>query len=215
VSEPYYVDEYVTLFLGRMQDNDQWLDADVLITDPPYGMRYVSNSSKVSPTDPIIGDQDTTQRDIALAMWGDKKAALVFGTWRADRPRGTRQLLVWHKGDSPGMGDLTLPWGPSHEEIYVLGGRGGVGFTGKRGPSVIRSRVKEGSAPKDHDHPTPKPIYLMQTLIAKTTGTIADPFAGSGATAVAAKMLRRKCIAVELDRGYCDTIVQRLERIER
>lgn len=210
-----YEDEFVTLYHGDMRIDRSWTEADVLITDPPYGMRYVSHSSKEGPTEPIIGDQDEELRDQCLMMWGDEKPALVFGTWRVTRPPQTRQLIVWHKGDSPGMGALDLPWGPSHEEVYVLGGRRPGSWTGKRGPSVIRSTTSEGTAVKDHDHPTPKPVYLMQTLMAKTVGTVADPFAGSGATLVAAKMLRRKAIGVELDRGYCDTIIQRLERIKR
>jgi hypothetical protein len=208
-----YEDEFVTLYHGDMREHVQWLDADVLVTDPPYGMRYIRPSSKVAPTEPIIGDQDTTLRDACLAMWGDIKPALVFGTWRAIRPPLTRQIIVWHKGNTPGMGALDLPWGPSHEEIYVLGGRGKEFWTGKRGPSVIRSTQAEGTAPKDHDHPTPKPVFLMQALISHTVGTVADPFAGSGATLVAAKLLKRKAIGVEMDRGYFDAAVRRLERI--
>lgn len=72
------------------------------------------------------GDGTTDARDTILAMWGDR-AALVFGTWRVTRP-ACRELLVWNKTNmGPGMGDLTLPWGPCHEEIYVIGD----GFTGR------------------------------------------------------------------------------------
>lgn len=213
--KPFYEDSSVTLYNADcIRHPDLWTDADVLVTDPPYGMKYQSNSAKAGPSTPIIGDQDTALRDDALELWGATKPALVFGTWRAHRPPTTRQLLVWHKGDTPGMGDLSLPWGPSHEEIYVLGGRGREHWTGKRGPSVIRSRQAENSATKDHDHPTPKPIYLMQALIAKTTGeVIADPFVGAGATLVAAKLLGRRAIGIELDAHYCAVTARRLEKI--
>jgi site-specific DNA-methyltransferase (adenine-specific) len=199
-----------------MEEDREWVGADVLITDPPYGMKYQSNSSKAGPTTPIYGDQSTDLRDDCLAMWGSTKPAIVFGTWRVPRPLGTRQLVIWHKGDSPGMGDLTLPWGPSHEDIYVLGGHGAEPWVGPRGPSVIRARVKEGTAKKDHDHPTPKPVFLMQTLISHVNPAyvIADPFVGSGATLVAAKMLRRRAIGVEMDAEYIEATVRRLERIK-
>jgi DNA modification methylase len=211
-----YEDEYIQLFHGDMTVELDWIDADVLITDPPYGMKYQSNSSKLGKSAPIYGDGDTDLRDRCLELWGNDKPAIVFGTWRVPRPAATRQLVIWHKGDSPGMGDLTLPWGPSHEDIYVLGGRGAEPWVGPRGPSVIRSRLREGTAQPDHDHPTPKPVMLMQTLISHTNPeyVIADPFAGSGSTLVAAKLLKRKAIGVELDSQYIEATIRRLERVK-
>lgn len=193
MSEPYYQDDLVTLFHGDcLTDHREWLDADVLVTDPPYGMAYVSNASKYGSTDAIAGDATLDARNAVLDAWSPRPA-LVFGTWRVERPKGARQLVVWDKGDSPGMGDLKLPWGPSHEEIYVLGD----GFTGKRGGSVVRVNTMSASAAERPDHPTPKPIPLMERLIEKCPpGVIADPFAGSGATLLAAVNLGRKVIGV-------------------
>jgi site-specific DNA-methyltransferase (adenine-specific) len=213
-----YQDNLATLYQGSCLDDEghPWVDADVLITDPPYGMSYVSNSSKRGPSTPVHGDRDAGLRDAALALWGPEKPALVFGTWRVPAPVGNRQTLVWYKGLTPGMGDLSIPWGSSHEEIYVLGGRGKGHWKGKRTTSVIRALQTEGSAVKDHDHPTPKPVALMQELISKTTGRlVADPFAGTGATLVAAKLLGRPSVGVELDPAYIDVIIRRLERVKR
>lgn len=209
----FYEDETTTLILGDATEYEGWLGADVLVTDPPYGMRYISNFAIAGP---IIGDQDTRLRDTILSMWGTRRPALVFGTWRMPRPVGTRQVLIWHKGDSPGMGDLSLPWGPSHEEIYVLGGYGPEHWSGKRGPGVIRSRNREGNATGRVDHPTPKPIYLMQALLSKINPEydIADPFAGSGSTLVAAKMLGRRSIGVEVEEKYAAIAARRLEKIK-
>lgn len=128
--KPYYEDELVTLYHGDCLEITEWLAADVLVTDPPYGMAYVSSSSKYGDTDPIEGDDSPEIRDRALELWGKDRAALVFGTWRVEKPHGVRQLVIWDKGDSPGMGDLTVPWGPSHEDIYVLGKKGHVGNRG-------------------------------------------------------------------------------------
>lgn len=204
--KPYYDEDGITLYLGDCREVTAWLAADVLVTDPPYGMAYVSNSSKYGSTKPIAGDGDARIRDDALQLWGDRPA-LVFGTWRVPRPTGARALLVWDKGDSPGMGDLKLPWGPSHEEVYVLGD----GFVGKRGPSVVRFPTLPPSASWRPDHPTPKPVALMESLIAKCPpGVIAEPFAGSGATLLAARAQGRRAIGVEVDEGYCRLIVDRL-----
>lgn len=206
MSAPYYADDQVTLYHGDCLGRLEWLEADVLVTDPPYGMSYVSNSSRYGSTDPIAGDADAGLRDAVLGRWGPRPA-LVFGTWRVDRPWAARALIVWDKGDSPGMGDLSLPWGPSHEEVYVLGD----GWTGRRGGSVIRNNTLPPASSYRPDHPTPKPVALMERLLERCPpGVIADPFSGSGSTLVAARNLGRKAIGVELEERYCEIIAKRL-----
>ncbi len=199
----------MTLYHGDCREVDAWLCADVLVSDPPYGMEYVSNSSKYGPTDPIAGDTGTEARDFMLEAWGPDRPALIFGTWRVVRPADTRMLLVWDKGESPGMGDLKMPWGPSHEEVYVRG----AGFHGKRTGSVLRVPTLPAAASWRPDHPTPKPVALMETLIAKCPpGVVADPFAGSGSTLLAARRLSRRSVGVEVSERYCDLIASRLSQ---
>lgn len=205
--KPYYQDAFVTLFHGDAMEIDEWRNADVLVTDPPYGMSYVSNMGKTA-TRKIANDENAQLRDNALALWGDKPA-LVFGTWRVERPAATRNLIVWDKGDSPGMGDLSMPWGNAHEEIYVLGR----GFVGTRRPNVYRVNTLAPTASYRPNHPTPKPIALMEQLVSYCPpGIIADPFAGSGATLVAARNQARFAIGVEIDEEYCELIANRLSQ---
>lgn len=200
--KPYFETDLVTLFHGDCLEITDWLNADVLVTDPPYGMSYKSGWTS---RETIANDQTIETRNESLKLWGDKPA-LVFGTWRVERPKATKNVLIWSKGDDPGMGDLSMPWGLSHEEIYVLG----KGFVGQRESSVIKAnKPPVASRP---DHPTPKPIGLMEKLINKTTGIIADPFAGSGATLIAARNLGRKVIGVELEEKYCELIANRLSQ---
>lgn len=209
---PYYSDDSVQLFHGDCLDLDAWLAADVLVTDPPYGMAYQSNMVRDRRNArlgrPILGDKDTQSRDLILREWGNRPS-LVFGRWDVPRPAGTRARLIWDKGNSAGMGDLSLPWGRSEEEVYVLGG----GFVGKREPNVIRVQMLMSADRNRPDHPTPKPIGLMERLIEKCPpGTIADPFAGSGSTLIAARNLGRKSIGVELEERYCELIARRLSQ---
>jgi DNA modification methylase len=208
-AKPYYQDDLVTLYHGDCLEVTEWLAADVLVTDPPYGMAYESNFNRIKGTQkvgrPVAGDDSPALRDQALVAWGNRPA-LVFGRWDVPRPVATRHRLIWDKQLGPGMGDLSLPWGHSEEEIYVIGS----GFVGVRGSNVIRAQgfaAPDANRPK---HPTPKPTGLMEVLIAKTTGIVADPFAGSGATLIAARNLGRHVIGVEVEERYCDLIASRL-----
>jgi DNA modification methylase len=228
--KPYYADDLVQLFHGDCREITEWLAADVLVTDPPYGVRIAMGMKRDSDGkwvtkkdgrfDKVAGDQTTRVRDEALTLWGVERPALVFGRWDKPRPANTRKRLIWDK-NLLGTGDLGLPWGQSDEEIYVLGqwppikpgGRAREGGEPTRHSSVIRVQALAPGAANRPDHPTPKPVGLMESLIAKCPpGVIADPFAGSGSTLVAAKLQGRRAIGVELDAGYCRTIAARLEQ---
>lgn len=208
--QPYYQDEWVTLFHGDCLEITEWLSADVLVTDPPYGMRYVSGH--VSYSSPIANDHTTRVRDRARQLWGDSKPWLMFGTWKCPRPEGTSQVLIWDKtdGTGPGMGNLNTAFGNSHEEIY-LGGNWP--RTGLRRGSVIRTSYVMGGLgglAVSAGHPTPKPTDLMELFIGVSRGVVADPFAGSGSTLVAAKNQNRRAIGVELEERYCEVAAKRL-----
>ena len=212
--EPYWTDGQITIYHGDcLTDVGGWLDADVLVTDPPYGMAFVS--SWTTRKRPILNDMDTTVRDEALRMWGDKPAA-VFGTWKRPRPSNTIARLIWDKSDGtgPGMGDLGCAFGTADEEIYLLGD------WSKHGPrqsNILRSHEAMGGTHglvAQSGPPTPKPVYIMAKLILATDphAIIGDPFMGTGATLCAAKVLGRRAIGVEIEEKYCRVAVQRLQQ---
>ncbi len=211
--EPYYSDESVVLYHGDCREVTAWHDADVMVTDPPYGVDHLSGWGRdlwgdvADYSRGIANDSDVSARDDVLWAWTDRPA-LVFGSWRQPKPKGVRALLIWDKGEQVGMGDLSIPWKPNHEEIYVLGR----GFTGSRTTGVLRAyvpaRISFGRV-----HPTEKPVALLEGLIAKCPpGVVADPFAGSGSTLLAARRLNRKSIGIEIDERYCEIAARRLDQ---
>ena len=214
---PYYSDDAVTIYHADCREVLEWLEADVLVTDPPYGMAYVSGGPRVNangvrsitPRVKVLNDGSTFVRDTALELWGDRPA-LVFGRWNMPRPEGTIDRLIWHKRNlPPGMGTNT-PWSPSEEEVYVIG-RGP--WAGSRAQNVIptdEARAGSGGLASQIGHPTPKPVALMRHLLERTVGVIADPFMGSGSTLVAAKELGRRAIGVELEERFCEIAAARL-----
>ena len=133
-------------------------------------------------------------------MWVYTADALEDGGWRV------RNMLVWDKKQM-GMG---LPWRNQHELIAF----------GKRTPA----KMKDGKAgnvicvPRsgNANHPTEKPVLLIERLIANSNGsTVIDPFMGSGTTGVACVNLKRSFIGIELERRYFDIACRRIEDAQR
>jgi DNA modification methylase len=182
---------------------------DAVVTDPPYGIGYQSGYA----TDAlwhagrsIDGDGCTTARDRMIEAAAGVPM-LVFGTWRAERPNLTRQVLIWDKGGALGMGALDIPWKPDHEEIHVLG----KGFVGSRDSgSVLRVSPVQSMAKNGRVHPTEKPVRLLEKLCVKVPGLVLDPFMGSGTTGVACANLGRKFIGIEIERKYFDIACERI-----
>ena len=207
MSAPYYADELVTLHHAPAEDTALWADGAVMLVDPPYGIAWQSGRPRRGGSmDRIVGDDDTSVRDAMLDAWGDRPA-LVFGSWRRTRPTGTRALLVWDNGGALGSGDLSLPWKPSHQEIYVLGR----GFHGYRGTDVLRCPPVQAVG---RLHPHQKPTALLDALLTKCPpGTVVDPTAGSGSLGVVAKQHGRRCVLVESEEAICEVAAERLRRV--
>lgn len=184
--KPYYQDDLVTLYHGDCLEVSEWRSADVLVTDPPYGISWRIGENKRAKSKAhagIINDQDTTVRDNALMLWGDKPGA-VFGSWRAAFP-AAKQTLVWRKPVDAGVVGSVTGFRLDTELIFLVG----------RWPQRTSSESS-----------------VMQKLISRTSGVIADPFAGGGSTLVAAASLGRKATGVEIDETYCELIAKRLSQ---
>ena len=78
------------------------------------------------------------------------------------------------------------------------------------------SRLHREHAERE-DHPTQKPLEIIERMIKASCpvgGVVLDPFMGSGTTAVAARNCGRDFVGFELNRDYCQRIVERLSRLE-
>jgi DNA modification methylase len=111
------------------------------------------------------------------------------------------------------MGMSSMPWVTKDEEIYVIGDSL-TQFMGRTEPGFYLTREQRSGATGQVarvGHPTPKPVALMERLIAKCPpGVVADPFAGSGSALLAARANGRQAIGVEIEERYCEIAANRL-----
>lgn len=218
--QPYYTDGLVTLHLGDCREITEWLAADVLVTDPPYGRAWKQGDTETgrgwsdNRHGGIIGDEDTSLRDWALEEWGGR-IAVVFGDLMLAPPVGTKQVLPYEKAIGSGVRGATAGFRRDAEAVYLIGpwpsGLGGRG-------SVLRTGVANHGGPGGpaarYGHPHAKPVDVMEQLIsACPDGVIADPFAGAGSTLVAARNLGRCAIGVEVEEKYCERAARRLSQM--
>lgn len=221
MTRPYYSDDSVTLWHGDCREITEWLTADVLVTDPPYGIGWHTSElgnrrrgRRVAPSRPnagIKGDRDTSARDGALEMWGDRPAA-VFGALTLAPPVETRQVLVYRKPPDSGARGATAGFQRDLEAVYLVGPwPSGIG--GRTSILSTAARMVGGTqgVAARYGHPHAKPLDVLEELLeACPPGLIADPFAGSGSTLVAARNAGRRAVGVELEERHCETIARRL-----
>jgi hypothetical protein len=213
---PYYADDLVTLWLGDCREVTEWLTADVLVMDPPYGIgwrRGVNNARASKAHAGIEGDDDTSVRDAALELWGERPG-VVFGSFYAPPPVTVRQWLVFRKPSDAGVVGSMTGFRRDVEPVFLTGPWP---VAPVRFSSLIESGARNVGNPAGlaarYGHPHAKPVDVMETLIsACPPGVIADPFAGSGSTLVAARNLGRKAVGVELDERYAEKAARRLSQ---
>ena len=204
----YYQDDYVTLYHGDCRELLPSIEADVVVTDPPYGMRYAvrppNRGGKPIAGEhlaPVVGDDQpfdpTPIIDLGLPT------VMFGGNHYASRLPDSRSWLVWDKRDGVmqnTMADCEMAWsnlgGPERIFRHVWGGF-----------------LRDSQRGEPTRHPTEKPVALMVWCIEQMpSGTILDPFAGSGTTLVAAKSLNRKAIGIEIEERYCEVAANRLRQ---
>ncbi len=205
--------------------------ADMIFTDPPYGMSYGGGRAEGSTekgalvkAHGMIKNDDLRDEELiklvknslqtALSKTKQGGSAYICFTWRTytefykaitDAGFNIKNCLVWDKR-SIGLGQSH--YRPQHEFIFYCGQQ----WYGDKSQSDVW-QMSRGST-SNYVHPTQKPVEIISKAIrnsSKKEDIILDSFGGSGSTLIACEKLIRKARIMELDPKYCDVIIKRWE----
>jgi DNA modification methylase len=202
--KPYYEQDGMVIYHGNSAEILSSLDikADLLLTDPPYGIGSWSSTGGNSITAEeaeMINKWDVLPNDQHLLamvekahysiVWGGNYFAKELGSWRTP--------LIWDKAIR-GMhfADGELAW--TNFDFGSL--------------RIFNLPASASDARGNRQHPTQKPVQLMRWCIGlvKNVELVLDPFMGSGTTLRAAKDMGIKAIGIEIEEKYCEIAANRL-----
>jgi len=193
---------------------------DLIITDPPYGVNYKGGQHSLGEKNVISGDEKFDYRSLIkecyrilkiggggmYMFYADGKENDIFPIDNFEK----HQVLIWYKLAKVGHGDFLARYKHNYEPILYLIKKSPTKWRGLNNQvNVFMDFVKENIL-----HPTQKPLKLIKKLIENSSDEndiVLDPFIGSGTTAVAAKILKRNYIGIEIDKNYVELTNQRLK----
>ena len=202
--------------------------ADLLFTDPPYGVSYEGGHNK-KKRQGIIADtlqgEDLTdlfyeslstaitwlKDGAALYVWYASGKSIETYASLAKLPLKLRAVIQWYKIKS-GLGAFMSQYIPNCEPCMYLHKEGcSPSWYGPTNEKTVWELKKEST---NSYHPTQKPVELPERAITNSTkqgDSVLDLFGGSGSTLIACEKIGRLARVMELDPKYCDVIVKRWE----
>ncbi len=189
------------LILGDCRDVLPTLGSvDAVVTDPPYGIG-ITRSNRLAVSRGMGGgswDDETPPPELIASIVALGREAIIWGGNYFDLPP-TRCFLIWDKlNEGRDFADIELAW----TNIDAVA----------RKFSLRPMNMDGGKV-----HPTQKPEALMKWCLAKlsSSGTVIDPFMGSGSTGVACVLTDRSFIGIEREPTYFDIACRRIEEAYR
>lgn len=215
--------------------------ADVIWTDPPYGVDY--RGGRYVERNEIANDGAATFEPLITAAFAHMRDAakvgapvyiahadanrVIFETVARSAGFLIRQNLVWVKGHWA-LSHTDYQW--KHEPImyceaheplmygFTPGGKGRLGRGGPKwyGPNNATTVFEFPKPAANRDHPTMKPVDLIRAMLTNSLrpgGIVLDPFGGSGSTLLATHLEGGIARLIELDPRYVDVICRRYQEL--
>ena len=188
-----------------LNDGKDWSKGGDIPNPLPHD-NAVYGKHTIRPPFQSYGDSGTFSRYFDLDAWFEKQLAAL--------PESARQTFPFLVVPKASRGEreegLDLP----KQRKYYDDGRGNSHdiFSGRTGD--VAWKAKNPANPTRNPHPTVKPLELMSYLItlgSREGDVVLDPFAGSGTTLIAAHILNRKWIGIEIETEYAKIAQARLK----
>ena len=200
--------------------------ADMVFTDPPYGVAYEGGHNKKKRSgiiaDTLEGDGLTglfygaliaaiavTKDGAAFYVWFASSKSIETFASLANLPLELRAVIQWYKVKS-GLGAFMSQYIPNCEPCMYLHKKGY--SPAWYGPTTEKTVWELQRVGKNEFHPTQKPVELPQRALtnsSKQGDAVLDLFGGSGSTLIACEKTGREARLMELDPKYVDVIVRR------
>lgn len=220
---PYYDEGGVTIYHADCRELLPKLTADVVITDPPYGVGLVTKTSDYRGSRNFDGGK-SLKASVLYRDDPEHVRSLIRETFPVMRAIANRVVvfsgvrMMWEYPPPDSVGAVYAPngagltrWGFQvvHPILYYGSDPFLADGRGSR-PNGFRTEQPNGET---IDHPCPKPRRWMTWAVERASRPgelILDPFAGSGTTLVAAKECGRRAIGIEVEERYCEIAARRL-----
>ena len=229
------------LLCGDSTDSDQVAKlmngkkADMVFTDPPYGMKLDADYSGMKSEifkggiggkkyDNVKGDHEDFTEELIntiFACFNDCKEIFIWGADYFAELLPNKNDGSWVVWDKRANGNDDITEDKSSDKMY--GSTFELCWSKNKHKRDI-ARVKwagifgmPSQDTKGRVHPTQKPIELANWFFnkwGKDNDLIADLYLGGGTTMVASHQLKRKCYGMELEPKYCQVIVDRMQKLD-
>jgi site-specific DNA-methyltransferase (adenine-specific) len=204
--KPYYERGDVTIYHGDLRDVLPTLDVasvDVIATDPPYPSEFIPMYREWwAACDPVLKDGG-----VCFAMVGPYRLPVVIDSfpeswkylWCGCFEQRQMAVSIWPRG-------ISSAWKP-----LLIYGKGFEKFTPWKYDVIGNGDPGGYRAPKDF-HKWGQECFQFRQMLARfeASGTVLDPFMGSGTTLRAAKDLGLRAIGIEIEERYCEIAANRL-----
>jgi len=210
--------------VARLMDGQK---ADMVFTDPPYGMFLDTNYDQMFANDKthrktnnrfdkVKGDNDDFVPELINTIFACFDYCKEVFIWGADYfaelipNRTDGSWVVWDKRCDENMDKVSgntfeLCWSKQKHKRLVAR----ILWSGHHGMQKDDTKTRV--------HPTQKPTELAKWFFEQwgnKNDLVADLFLGSGSTMVASHQLKRKCFGMELDPKYCQVIIDRMKKLD-